>query len=349
MKKRLLILSTIIIIIGIMILLPNTTSETYAASATLADTVIALKKGSSWSSGASGVYYTNSHEYRYVGADPNNWVKFNNELYRIIGVFDSNSHGVSGKNLVKLIRARKIGAYSWGTYNTSNTSGTYSSYKNDWAGTTTGVKTSLNVLLNEYFYKKTNSSSTYGRCMYWSYFYNSSTNRIINCSNIVGYGIDSSVRNYIQSVTWYLKGYNSNEYSKQNFYLCERGQSSDTTNCKSGNSGTYAASTTGYIGLMYVSDYLYASGYFSSSSTTVASSTYYAANNWLFNGYEWTITPDSDTADYAFYVYRSDVSSYPTYYGYGVSPVFYLKSTVYVTGGNGSYSNPYTIACDDCG
>ena len=115
MKKRLLILSTIIIIIGIMILLPNTTSETYAASATLADTVIALKKGSSWSSGASGVYYTNSHEYRYVGADPNNWVKFNNELYRIIGVFDSNSHGVSGKNLVKLIRARKIGAYSWGT------------------------------------------------------------------------------------------------------------------------------------------------------------------------------------------------------------------------------------------
>ena len=27
-------------------------------------------------------------DYRYIGANPNNYVKFNDELWRIIGVFD---------------------------------------------------------------------------------------------------------------------------------------------------------------------------------------------------------------------------------------------------------------------
>ena len=41
---------------------------------------------------------------RYIGSNPNNYVEFNNELWRIIGVFD-------GK--IKIIRMNSIGSYSF--------------------------------------------------------------------------------------------------------------------------------------------------------------------------------------------------------------------------------------------
>ena len=54
----------------------------------------------------------NENGYRYEGKDPNNYIWFNNELWRIIGVFDSASHGQSG-NLVKIIREESIGGLAW--------------------------------------------------------------------------------------------------------------------------------------------------------------------------------------------------------------------------------------------
>ena len=45
----------------------------------------------------------NEKGYRYEGKNPNNYIWFNNEYWRIIGVFDSASHGLDGKNLVKII------------------------------------------------------------------------------------------------------------------------------------------------------------------------------------------------------------------------------------------------------
>ena len=258
-----------IVIVVIVVVFLNKKNRTYAIGDTLVDVVISQSKGDAWNAGDSGVYYTNNHEYRYIGANVNNYVSFNNDLYRIIGVFDSNSHGQDGKMLVKLIRNRILGAYSWGNYNSSADSGTYSNYGNDWTGGTTGVKANLNVLLNDYFYNKTDTSSTYGNCSTWTYYYNNTNYRTNDCSDIVGYGIDPSLQNYIEDATWYLYGYSSNSLSKQNFYLCERGQ---YDGCTSANSGAYATSTTAKIGLMYVSDYMYASGYFNSTSTTTGSS-----------------------------------------------------------------------------
>ncbi len=341
-KKIIIIISIIIIIIAIIILfiLSNKDNKTYAVGDTLADTVIAQSKGSSWNSGDSGVYYTNNHEYRYIGANVNNYVSFNNDLYRIIGVFDSNSHGQDGKTLVKLIRSRILGAYSWGNYNSSNTSGTYSGYSNDF------TRGNLNILLNEYFYNKLDTSNNYGNCSTWTYYYNNNDYRTNDCSDIVGYRIDPSLQNYIEDATWYLYGYSGNGLSKQNFYLCERGHYSG---CTSANSGAYATSTTAKIGLMYVSDYMYASGYFNSTSTTTGSSQYYGNQNWLYKGYEWTITPRSNNSSNAFYVSNFGyVNTNDAYYGYGARPTFYLKSSVYVTGGTGTFSDPYTISCDDC-
>ena len=350
-KKIIIIISIIIIIIAIIILfiLSNKDNKTYAVGDTLADVVMSLNPDKTDYTDiklGSGVYYTNNHEYRYIGANVNNYVSFNNDLYRIIGVFDSNSHGQDGKMLVKLIRSRILGAYSWGNYNSSDTSGTYSSYKNDWTGGTTGVKANLNVLLNDYFYNKTDTSSTYGSCSNWTYYHSGNNYRTNDCSDIVGYGIDPSLQNYIEDVTWYLYGYSGNGLSKQNFYLCERNQYSG---CTSANSGAYATSTTAKIGLMYVSDYMYASGNFNSTSTVAGFSYSYGNQNWLYKGNEWTITPRSDHSSSAFNVHgNGSVGIINAYYGYGARPTFYLKSSVYVTGGTGTFSDPYTISCDDC-
>ncbi len=356
MNKKITITSLFIVIflISLGVLLPKTLQSSYAVSTTFTDTIMNLASTDACNAGGTGVCATNSytdngttkyHDYRFRGADPKNYVSFNNDIYRVIGVFDSNTHGVEGKYLVKLIRSRILGDYSWGVYNTSNNSGTYSNYKNDWTGNTTGVKANANVLLNEFFYNKTDTSSTYGACSSWTYYSNNNNYKTFSCSDIIGHGIDSNLRDYIEEVTWYLKGYKTNSYSKQNFYLCERGLSTDTTNCMSANSGTYDASTTSKIGLMYASDYLYASSYFADTATTTASSNYYGNKNWLYKGYEWTITPRADSASTAFRVDSSGsvYNSYYAYLGLGVRPTFYLKSNVNVTG-TGTFDDPYKLS-----
>ena len=321
---------------------------------TAAEKIIKLSQGNYWESGASGVFGTNCesdaedaycNEYRYVGAEVDNYVLFNNDLYRVIGVFDENSHGVPGEYLVKLIAANLLSANSYGAYNSSATSGTYSNYKNDWSGTTTGVAANTNVLLNQFFYNKTKEVTGYSNCTTWTYFYSDTNSKTNDCSDIVGYGIDASVRDYIEEVTWYLKGYSSTSFNKQAFYTCERSEDTVITSCTSGNKGGYANSTKGYIGLMYASDYVYASSYYSSTDTTNVGTGYHGNKNWLYKGHEWTITPDGDSARNAFRVSsygRLDSSN--TYAGYGVRPALYLKSSVSINGGEGTIENPFTLS-----
>ena len=319
---------------------------------TAADTIMELSKGDTWPADLtdSGVYATNKytaddgttkyHDYRYVGANVNNWVSFNNDLYRIIGVFDENSHGVTGQYLVKLIMANPIGAFSWGVYNTSNTSGTYSGRTNDWTGKATGmgVKANLNVLLNEYFINKTNTSSTYGACSNWTYFDHTTNHKTNDCSDIVGYGIDSNLTSYIEDATWYLYG-SGTDQSKQNWYLCERGGNS----CTSSGPSTGDTSVNSKVGLMYLSDYLYASGYYSSTDTSTQNQYYFGNKNWLYKSYEWTITPYASNDHYVWFVNYGNVTKIYSHDPRGSRPAFYLKSDIKISGGFGTYNNPYIL------
>ncbi len=51
---------------------------------------------------------------RYYGADPNNYVTFNNELWRIIGVFNNIDDGTGKKETrIKIARSESIGNYVW--------------------------------------------------------------------------------------------------------------------------------------------------------------------------------------------------------------------------------------------
>ena len=323
-----------------------TTGDEIALPANANDYIKSLSKGDSWPADLtdSGVYATNKytaddgttkyHDYRYIGANVNNWVKFNNDLYRIIGVFDENSHGVTGKYLVKLIAANPIGGNTWGVYNTSNTSGTYSGSANDWTGKSITTKANLNILLNEYFYNKTNTSSTYGSCSNWTYYVSGSNYRTNDCSDIVGYGIDPKYSGYIENATWYLYGSGTSQ-SKQNWYLCERGGNSCTTS----GPNTGDASVTSKMGLMYLSDYLYASGYYSSADTALQSQSLFHNKNWLYKGNEYTQTPYTSDATY---VWRQGTEAYVDISN-GWRPSLYLKSDIKISGGYGTYNNPYIL------
>ena len=51
---------------------------------------------------------------RYYGADPNNYVSFNDELWRIIGVFKEIDDGTGNKETrIKIARSESIGDYAW--------------------------------------------------------------------------------------------------------------------------------------------------------------------------------------------------------------------------------------------
>ena len=259
--------------------------------------IMSLSQGSSYIQGeGNGVYAINAyndngttkyHDYRYVGEEVDNYVKFNNDLYRIIGVFDEKSHGKEGKWLIKLISANELISASWGDYNTSPDYTTYSAYTNDWTGSITGVPTNANILLNYYYYNRTDMSSTYKKCSDWTYTSDADLSKSKNCTNLRGYGIQSdNLRNYIEDgVTWYLKGPDDREYNKMQFYECERSDNTAVANCYAGGTsenGYYDTKVTDTneitekIGLMYASDYLYASGYVASDDTTaLATKNYY--------------------------------------------------------------------------
>ena len=74
-------------------------------------------------------------DYRYIGNDPYNYIIFNNELWRIIGVFTVEDLSGNKEQRIKIIRDESIGDYSW------NSNGS-----NDWA------TASLQAYLNGDYY-----------------------------------------------------------------------------------------------------------------------------------------------------------------------------------------------------
>ena len=59
-------------------------------------------------------------EYRYRGASPKNYVTFNNEVWRIIGVFPTDDGTGKIENRIKLIRDQSIGIKYWDTSDSNN-------------------------------------------------------------------------------------------------------------------------------------------------------------------------------------------------------------------------------------
>ena len=253
--------------------------------------------------------------FRYEGKNPNNYIYFNNELWRIIGVFDETSHGKTGEYLTKIIRNDSLGGYAWDK-----------SQKNNWS------TSSLYNLLNTNYYNATDGTSG-GNC------YQYSTSITGNC-DYTETGLQSEYRAMVENVTWYLGGKDGTSYTAEVFYTGER----DSTSIYSGNT----ASTTGYIGLMYASDYGYSVLSSSCARTTNLGSYNTSAcggSSWLKKETtEWIITHNSSSSYNSFLLYFAPYLNFDSARnGYATRPVLYLKSNVQVYAGDGSISKPYQI------
>ena len=252
---------------------------------------------------------------RYVGSNPKNYVRFNNELWRIIGIFNGN---------VKLVRDDILTKYSFDNKNKSQ--GIETDYgTNDW------TKSYLRIFLNDYYFSgKTITCHSESATDYVSGL--KATNATITCPSVNK--ISSSAKNMIEKTTWNLGGLAYNTKPVNKLYESERG-----TRVYSG----HETKSSDYIGLIYPSDYVFASTDESCSQAPYGSTC--KKNNWLFKGvWYWTISPMSSYASAVFSVYSGGrLNGDNALYRASVRPSLYLKQDVKVVGGTGTSSNPYTL------
>ena len=262
-------------------------------------------------------------EYRYEGTDTevNNYVWFNNELWRIIGAFPGGTPTTSAtslgnrapstNNTVKIIRNDVIGSFAWDKDSTNN-----------W----TTAELNTNVLNNLYL----NSAS--GTCNFYSTL-------VTKPCDFTKNGL-KNVLDYIETATWNLGG--SDTSNADTMYKTERGTTVKT-------SGTPIV-TTAKVGLMYASDYGYSvkNSSCNHSSTSLGSynKTACGGSAWMLkNGNEWTVSPNSSRASRVFRVdIRAYVDDYTATDGFGARPVLYLNSNVYYLSGTGTITDPFQIA-----
>ena len=70
-------------------------------------------------------------DYRYIGNDPYNYVRFNNELWRIIGIFEVEDENGNKEQRIKIIRNESLGNMAWDSSNINEwTTATLQTYLN---------------------------------------------------------------------------------------------------------------------------------------------------------------------------------------------------------------------------
>ncbi len=274
--------------------------------------------------------------YRYAGSNPNNFVCFgegsenynqgkdatcpDTNLYRIIGLFG---------NQVKLIKSE---------YLTGDELGIADQGKPDSRKENEGLKRVKGDVLNLNGFAWSGVINTNSNNWEESELY-----KKLNGDDGYWSKLGADWQSKIANVNWNVGGHTEYEITPKAMYDAE----SLTTKTVTAN-----------VGLMYVSDYAYAtipeiwSKKLSEYNNTGCSNW---ENNWLYNAvYEWTITPYTNT-DGAGTVHAYSInysgSIFPINTGHlmytlGVRPVFYLNDTVQLntTGTDGSVLKPFKIA-----
>ena len=297
---------------------------------TLAEYVVSQYTGTQ---GDNGIYYHNSslangagdNSYRYAGASEsvNNFICFGSttspcptdNLYRIIGVFGENNHGVTGKQLVKLIKY---------DYATSNLLGTDGDYKDSSTPGST-YKGSLSKVDRYYW----NSKATNKASNTWSTSLLNKINLNTNYLNNIG----TTWSNLIEDATWKVSGHSTRSVTPSEMYTAEITNATKTYGPSDG---------TSKIGLVYASDYGFAA---SPSAWTITMGSYDGSSNWMYMGnYEWTISPYSSNSFSVFTLNNAGyVNNFAAGADYGSRPVLYLKASVLYAGGLGTKDSPITL------
>ena len=280
------------------------------------------------SDSATGSEIKATTDYRYYGADPNNYICLDMEggstcpdkhLYRIIGSIYEEKENT---NRIKVIKATPLTdgttkGYAWDSGNV-----------NIWATITNG-NYSNSLTSGASLMKLLNSGDWWNR-----------TNTFAN------YGLTEKAKSYITTSRYYLGGYNTSQGVMTNqFYAYERGTARYDTN--------RPLYWDGYVGLMYPSDFGYAAG---NSCVTGTDPYNYDGGcknkDWLWmttssnyaDGYEWLMSPNSGDSNYVFCVNSSGYVDGYCGIVYSARPVFYLSSNASISEGEGTLAAPYILS-----
>ncbi len=295
---------------------------------TATDTLMALydKEEKTSNISANGLFIddTKDANLRYVGASPKNYLKFNNEIWRIIGIFNVyNVETTKYENLVKIVRNDSLGTYSWDTSEKAIDGGFGI---NEWSQA--DLMTELNT---DYINPSPTSSTT----LWFNGFYNEKNGTYDYSKNIKSSSIDK-----VAKVRWNLGGYNTPSASTLNMYNAERG----TLHLSNPPDGITRKNTwDGKIALIYPSDYGYAS---TDPTCRSGLGSFNCKNeNWLFNSaFQWTLSPYSSGANFVLRVrLDGDVGDSGAGSTYVVRPSLFLKSDIKIKSGSGEKSNPYIL------
>ncbi len=279
-------------------------------------------------------------EYRFAGQNPNNYVSFNNELWRIIGLVNTPEG-----SRIKLIRNESIGEYSWDTGDANSGYGT-----NEWSNSKI-----MDLLNNGAYYNKMS-----GTC------YNGENNQTAECEFSIT-GLTNSAKTMIDTITWNIgsndgQTLENNNINTAQFYELERSNHTG----KICNSGEYCNDTItryltwyGQVGLMYPSDYAYAtSGGSKTDRDTCLNMELYSwngsgvsdckNNDWLYKtgSYQWTMTPNA-TSYHAGNIFSIlspgciDIANASD--AKEIYPTIYLNENVKIGNGIGNINDPYEL------
>ena len=212
-------------------------------------------------------------------------------------------------------------------------------------------------------------SETVGGSLYWNNqsgkCYSSLNNGTKAC-DFTSTGIKDKLKTLISDAVWNTGANDGKTYTYSNiitskFYELERSSNTGKI-CSSGNycNDTVERTTTwkGLVGLMYPSDYGYAtSGGDTTDRATCLNTVLYSwdgssvsdckNNDWLLkNSWQWTLSASASSsfANCAFNVTSGgNVTSNNAFNYYAVLPVVYLTSNVGVQSGDGSSGNPFIL------
>ena len=265
-------------------------------------------------------YGINDGSYRYSGASENvnNFVCFGSSesscptdnLYRIIGVFG---------NQVKLIK------YDYANSNLLGTDGGYKSATTPSPSYYKGNMTSVDT----YLWKATGVNT-------WSQAVLNLTN--LNTNFITNIGTEWAQK--IATATWKVGG-NTEENIRA--VIPATAYQNEIVNPDPTDSRDNATEYTAKVGLMYVSDYEFASiqGAWNIEGEHFNKETV----NWMYMGVnEWTITRKSQSEYTSFMIYDSGPASpRNAFVNFGIRPSFYLTSSITYKSGTGTESDPIVI------
>ena len=280
-------------------------------------------------------------DYRYIGSSSNNYITFNDETWRIIGVFDGR---------IKIIRQDSLGEMPWDYKKSGVGSSTSTNWgSNDWSDSqlmymlnNNWLTTGSDILKSGYAFDGTYVKDGNGKIIYQKGCIPTKTDGTTYSCTSNAWSLNDQALTQIDKVTYYLGGLSSSGGSGATYYTFERGTTVYTNRPTNWN---------GYVGLAYPSDYIYTfangvdetcfnDGYLCSTSDGAV-----PTSSWMYgSNHQWLISSYSGYAFMGFLVSMagSVSSNGSVYYAFGVRPTVYLSSGIKLEG-EGTSSNPYQI------